>query len=181
MYPNGKKTKVERQNILNPMITTLLSGAYRHTIVKISECEPSINHGPRTHNQSWSLEYLHSAASRAELTSGQTLRVDVGHKRALSEVCDAATKDGESRQPWNCVAEAGKQAVREGNHIEEGGVWGCKKYIMCNSLHRKRIQHVAREELNLRLINYFVVQIVTLTSPPSNTWYERLRITKKEV
>ena len=120
MYPNGKKTKVECQNVLNPMITTLLSGAHRHGIVKISECEPSINRGPRTHNQSWSLEYLHSTVSQAELTAGQTLRVDVGHKRALSEVCDAATKDGESRQPWNCVAEAGKQAVHEGDRIKVG-------------------------------------------------------------
>ena len=59
--------------------------------------------------------------SQAELTTGQTLRVNVSHKRVLSEVCNAATKDGESRQPWNCVAEAGKQAVHEGNRVEEGG------------------------------------------------------------
>ena len=98
-----------------------------------------------------SLQYLHFAASRPEVTTGQILRVDVGHKRVLSEVCGAATKEGETRWPWNCVAGAGKQAVYEGNCVEEGGAWGCMKYNMRDSLRRKLIQCVTSEELNLRL------------------------------
>lgn len=37
------------------------------------------------------LQYLHFAASQAEVTTGQILRVDVGRK---SEVCGAAAKEG---------------------------------------------------------------------------------------